>query len=136
MRSMNTPSLDMSTRAVGRRLMLRTAAAAGMLAVVGPMAVRAQPKPRIIPVVARKFTYEPAEITLKLNEPVVFRLTTADVVMGFSVPDFKVRATIIPGQTVDLAMTPARTGEFAFLCDVFCGSGHENMEGTLRVVAG
>jgi cytochrome c oxidase subunit 2 len=126
----------MSTRAVGRRLMLRTAAAAGMLAVVGPMAVRAQPKPRIIPVVARKFTYEPAEITLKLNEPVVFRLTTADVVMGFSVPDFKVRATIIPGQTVDLAMTPVRTGEFAFLCDVFCGSGHENMEGTLRVVAG
>jgi cytochrome c oxidase subunit 2 len=126
----------MSTRAVGRRLMLRAAAAAGMLAVAGPMAVRAQPKPRIIPVVARKFTYEPAEITLKLNEPVVFRLTTADVVMGFSVPDFKVRATIIPGQTVDLAMTPVRTGEFAFLCDVFCGSGHENMEGTLRVVAG
>lgn len=85
--------------------------------------------------VARKFTYEPAEITLKLNEPVVFRLTTADVAMGFSIPDFNERATIIPGQTVDLAMTPTRTGEFVFLCDVFCGSGHENMEGTLRVVA-
>jgi len=26
-------------------------------------------------------------------------------------------------------------GEFIFLCDVFCGSGHENMEGTMRVVA-
>ena len=32
-------------------------------------------------------------------------------------------------------MTPTKTGEFIFLCDVFCGSGHENMEGTLRVMA-
>jgi len=118
-----------------RRLFLRAAAALGVLAFAPRMAVQAQPKPRIIPVVARKFTYEPAEITLKVNEPVIFRLTTADVVMGFSVPDFAARATIIPGQTVDLPMTPTKAGEFVFLCDVFCGSGHENMEGTLRVVA-
>ena len=48
-------------------------------------------KPRVVPIVARKFTYEPAEITLKVNEPVVFQLTTQDVVMGFSLPDFEVR---------------------------------------------
>ena len=119
-----------------RRLLLRAAAAVGLFALAGRSVVRAQPKPRIIPVVARKFTYEPAEITLKLNEPVIFRLTTADVVMGFSVPDFAVRGTVIPGQTIDIAMTPTKVGEFIFLCDVFCGSGHENMEGTLRVVAG
>ena len=122
----------MTTR---RQLLLRCAAAAGLFALAGRIVVQAQTKPRIIPVVARKFTYEPAEITLKLNEPVIFRLTTADVVMGFSVPDFSVRATVIPGQTIDLAMTPTKTGEFIFLCDVFCGSGHENMEGMLRVVA-
>ena len=55
--------------------------------------------------------------------------------MGFSVPDFKVRGTIIPGQKTEVAMTPDKIGEFTFLCDVFCGSGHENMEGTIRVVA-
>jgi cytochrome c oxidase subunit 2 len=32
-------------------------------------------------------------------------------------------------------MTPTRTGEFTFLCDVFWGSGHETMDGTLHVVA-
>jgi cytochrome c oxidase subunit 2 len=117
-------------------LLLRAAAAVGLFALAGRVVVLAQPKPRIIPVVARKFTYEPAEITLKLNEPVIFRLTTADVVMGFSVPDFAARGTVIPGQTIDIAMTPTKVGEFIFLCDVFCGSGHENMEGTLRVVAG
>ena len=118
-----------------RRLLLRAATAAGLLAVAGRIVVQAQPKPRIIPVVARKFTYEPAEITLKLNEPVIFRLTSADVVMGFSVPDFAARGTVIPGQTIDVAITPTKIGEFIFLCDVFCGSGHESMEGTLRVVA-
>ena len=118
-----------------RRMLLRGAAAIGVLALGGRLAVQAQPKPRIIPIVARKFTYDPQEITLKLNEPVIFRLTTLDVVMGFSVPDFGVRGTIIPGQTTEVAMTPTKVGEFTFLCDVFCGSGHENMDGTMKVVA-
>ena len=55
--------------------------------------------------------------------------------MGFSIPDFVTRATIIPGQVTEVAMTPTKVGEFTFLCDVFCGSGHENMDGMLRVVA-
>ena len=118
-----------------RRMLLRAAAAAGLVAASSRIAILAQPKPRIIPMLAKKFTYEPAQVTLKLNEPVVFQLTSADVVMGFSVPDFKVRGTIIPGQTTEVAMTPDKIGEFTFLCDVFCGSGHENMEGTIRVVA-
>jgi cytochrome c oxidase subunit 2 len=118
-----------------RRMLLRASLAVGVAAAAGPLAILAQPKPRIIPIQARKFTYEPAEVTLKLNEPVVFRLTTADVVMGFSVPDFKVRGTIIPGQVTEVAMTPDKVGEFIFLCDVFCGTGHENMEGTIFVVA-
>ena len=118
-----------------RRLLLRAGALVGLAALAGRLVVHAQGKPRVIPIVARKFTYEPAVITLKVNEPVVFQLTTQDVVMGFSVPDFAVRGTIIPGETIEVPMTPTKTGEFIFLCDVFCGSGHENMEGTLRVVA-
>ena len=120
---------------VQRRLLLRVGAMVGLAAVAGRIAVQAQPKPRTIPMTARRFTYEPEEVTLKLNEPVIFRLTTLDVVMGFSVPDFAVRGTIIPGQTTEVAMTPTKTGDFTFLCDVFCGSGHENMDGTLHVVA-
>ena len=118
-----------------RRVLLQAAAGAGLLAATGRMLVMAQAKPRMIPITAKKFEYEPATLTLKLNEPVVFQLKTLDVVMGFSVPDFGVRGTIIPGQVTEVAMTPTKTGEFTFLCDVFCGSGHENMEGTMKVVA-
>jgi len=118
-----------------RRALLQAAGAAGLLVATGRVLVMAQAKPRIIPITAKKFEYEPATLTLKLNEPVVFQLKTLDVVMGFSVPDFGVRGTIIPGQVTEVAMTPTKTGEFTFLCDVFCGSGHENMEGTMKVVA-
>ena len=51
-------------------MLLRAGAAAGLLAGAGGIAVRAQGKPRVIPIEARKFTYEPDEITLKVNEPV------------------------------------------------------------------
>jgi cytochrome c oxidase subunit II len=32
-----------------------------------------------------------------------------------------------------LRLTPDKTGTFTFACDVFCGSGHEDMTGTLIV---
>ena len=54
--------------------------------------------------------------------------------MGFSVPDFGVRADIIPGKVGRLRLTPDKTGTFVFLCDIFCGSGHETMSGTLTVI--
>ena len=119
-----------------RRQLLRIVTALGLSAIGSGIALlHAQPAPRVINVSAHKFTYDPDVITLKVNEPVLFRLTTLDVVMGFSVPDFGVRGTILPGQTTEVAMTPNKTGDFTFLCDVFCGTGHETMEGTLHVIA-
>jgi cytochrome c oxidase subunit 2 len=116
-----------------RRTLLGGIAAAALAAVTGGVALRAFAAERVIPIKARKFTYEPDEIVLKLNEPVILEFTTADVVMGFNAPDFKVRATIIPGQTARVRIVPDKTGTFVFHCDVFCGDGHEDMDGTIRV---
>jgi cytochrome c oxidase subunit 2 len=89
--------------------------------------------PRVIPVVARKFVFMPAEIRVKKGETVTLELTAPEVVMGLNIPDFKVRADIIPGTTSRLTFTPDKAGTFTFLCDVFCGDGHEGMSGTLIV---
>ncbi len=95
----------------------------------------AQPGEQVIKVVARRFTYSPNVITLKKGVPVVLELTTADVLMGFDAPDFNARADIVPGQTTKLRLVPDKVGSFTFLCDIFCGSGHETMSGTINVVA-
>jgi len=28
---------------------------------------------------------------------------------------------------------PDKTGTFTFVCDIFCGTGHEEMDGTIEV---
>jgi len=95
----------------------------------------AQPEEQVIKILARKFTYSPNKLTVKKGVPVVLELTTADVLMGFYVPDFDIRADIVPEQVTRVRLVPDKTGTFTFLCDVFCGSGHETMNGTITVVA-
>lgn len=95
--------------------------------------VAARGAERVIHISARRFTYTPNRIELKIGEPVVFELVTEDIVMGFSIPDFKVRSDIVPGKTMRVALTPDKAGTFVFLCDIFCGEGHENMNGQLVV---
>lgn len=93
----------------------------------------AKPKERVIKVVAKKFTFVPGEIHVAMGETVVFQLTAPEVPMGFSLPDFNQRVDVIPGKVATLRLTPDKTGTFTFLCDLFCGSGHEDMNGTLIV---
>lgn len=90
---------------------------------------------RVIAVTARKFEFSPSVILLKQGETVTLELSTADVFMGFSAPDFGVRADIMPGKTRRVTINATRSGEFHFLCDVFCGSGHEDMSGKIVVKA-
>jgi cytochrome c oxidase subunit II len=88
---------------------------------------------KVIRVTARKFVFTPNEIALKKGEPVVIELSTLDVFMGFNVPELKVRSDIVPGKVMRLSLTPDRAGTFTFLCDVFCGDGHETMSGKIVV---
>jgi cytochrome c oxidase subunit 2 len=103
----------------------------------GTIALRAaaQDDAPVIKILARKFVYSPNKLTLKKGAPVVLELTTADVLMGFFVPDFDIRADIIPGQVTRVRLVPDKIGTFTFLCDVFCGTGHETMNGTITVIA-
>jgi cytochrome c oxidase subunit 2 len=115
-----------------RKLLLSTVTA---LAAGAALSVRSQPAEPVIKIRAYKFSYEPDEIVVKLNQPVVLEFTTSDVPMGFNLPDFALRATIIPGQTSRVRLVPNKAGTFVFHCDVFCGDGHEEMDGTIRVEA-
>ena len=112
-----------------------TVAMSGLLLGAGAIGLRAAtPREKVVKIKARRFTYTPDKITLTKDVPVVLELASADILMGFSVPDFGVRADIIPGKVGRLRLTPDKTGTFVFLCDIFCGSGHETMSGTLTVI--
>ena len=110
--------------------------AAGLAAIAGAaVGARAFAQERVIRVTAKKFEFTPNDIELKKGEPVVLEFTSADVLMGFSLPDFKVRTDIPPGSVTRLRFTPDRVGSFEFVCDNFCGDFHEDMSGKIRVTA-
>lgn len=88
---------------------------------------------RVIKIVAQRFMYTPNEITLKKGETVTLEFRSLDFIHGFKVPDLGVRADLLPGRNTLVHLTPQKSGRFPFLCDNFCGSGHEDMNGIIIV---
>jgi cytochrome c oxidase subunit II len=88
---------------------------------------------RVIKMSVKRFEYAPREIVLKRGVPVVLEISSLDVPHGFNLPDLKVRADIIPGQVTRVRLVPDRAGTFTFRCDVFCGTGHEELDGSITV---
>ena len=91
--------------------------------------------PNEISIAASKFQFTPETVKVKVGQPVTFVLTSFDRIHGFKMPDFGIRAEIVPGQETRVMLTPDKVGSFAFFCDVFCGDGHEDMDGALVVEA-
>ena len=116
---------------------LRIAAAIAVLAagsLVTYAVAQAAPRTKVIKMVSKRFDYAPSHLTLKKGVPVVLELSTRDVFMGFNLPEFNVRADIVPEKVTRVTFVPDKTGTFTFICDVFCGTGHEQMQGTVTVV--
>jgi plastocyanin/Icc-related predicted phosphoesterase len=91
------------------------------------------PTEQVVKITAKRFEYSPREITLKKGVPVTLELTSLDRLHGFSCPDLNIRSDIAPGKVNKVNFTPEKTGSFEFHCDIFCGSGHEQMTGTITV---
>jgi cytochrome c oxidase subunit 2 len=121
-----------------RRSLLRGLGAGLALAAAGASSVKAaaaKAKEKIIKVEAKKFVYTPNRIVLKKGQAVVLEITALDFTHGFKIPDWNIRADLPPGQVTKIPLKPDTVGEFDFLCDNFCGTGHEEMSGKIIVEA-
>ena len=117
-----------------RRAFLRRISLVLAAGVAGGAVVAASPAaPRRIAVKAQKFVFTPSEIRVRKGEAVTFVLTAEDFPHGFSLPDFKLRRDFVPGKPGELNFTADKAGKFHFLCDNFCGEGHDMMSGWLIV---
>lgn len=93
-------------------------------------------EPRVIEVVARRFAFEPAEIEVVAGETVRLLVRSADGPHGFEIRPLKVKKEIPRGNTpVAIEFTPSSPGRFPIACSEYCGQGHDDMKGTLVVVA-
>ena len=90
-------------------------------------------KERVIKLVAQRFSFTPNELKLKKGENVRLEFTSLDFVHGFNVPDMNLRTDLPPDKITTLHLTPEKVGTFDFICDNFCGAGHEDMGGRIIV---
>lgn len=76
-------------------------------------------------------------IEVSKGDLVVLKLTSSDVVHGFSLKDFGVFITegIQPGKVTLVSFRADKVGSFTFSCNAICGDNHKNMQGILVVSA-
>lgn len=120
------------TQAKRRRLLKGALAAAGV-AVLRAAGAQAEAEPRVIEMTARRFAYEPQEIALKAGERVVIAIRSLDFMHGMNLPDLGMRLDLVPGRVTRLNLHPQAPGVIDFVCDNFCGNGHEEMHGRFVV---
>lgn len=85
---------------------------------------------------AFQWGFSPNTIRVKEGTRLMIHLTTRDVAHGFSLAEFDVSETILPGKTTMASFVADKKGTFTFGCDIACGAGHDHMStegGTLVV---
>lgn len=89
--------------------------------------------PHVVVIMAKKFEFAPAVVTLKKGEPVTLQLTSTDRAHGLLVKAFHVDLDVDGGKSTEVTFTPTESGSFSAICDHYCGSGHGNMKMTFVV---
>jgi len=86
-----------------------------------------------IDMIARKWDFNPATITVKEGDKVKLNIKNEDVPHGFRIFEFGVSERLTPGKTTTVEFTADKAGEYTFFCTVPCGKGHSGMNGKLVV---
>lgn len=76
---------------------------------------------------AYKFYYSPDAIAVKRGDIVRITVNNADVIHGIRIPDLGLSGN----ETIEF--TADKAGDFAWYCNVYCGEGHNKMQGRLIV---
>ena len=70
----------------------------------------------------------------RIDRPVVFDLTSIDVVHSFFVPAFRIKQDAVPGLTTRAWFEATEVGEYELACAELCGVAHGLMKGKIIVL--
>ncbi len=83
--------------------------------------------------IAKQWEFEPREIIVNEGDKVKINIKSIDVSHGIAIPEFEINQKINKGEEVSIEFIADKKGEFTFSCNVFCGSGHRDMNGKLII---
>ena len=76
----------------------------------------------------------PAVLHAPANRPVKLIMSSKDVVHSFFVPDFRVKADVVPGRFSTVWFEAKQPGDYQVFCAEYCGKDHSRMLATVRVL--
>jgi cytochrome c oxidase subunit 2 len=97
-----------------------------------------------IHVVARKWMWQfeykngtksLSELVVPVDTPVNLVMSSEDVIHSFYVPNFRLKRDVLPNRYTKVWFNATREGTFQIFCAEFCGDGHSQMLGSVRVVS-
>lgn len=96
----------------------------------------------VIKVTARQwswsFTYpngrQTQELFVPIGRPIRLDLKTLDVLHGFYVPAFRIKADVVPGRDTYTWFEATQLGDFDIQCTVMCGVNHTYMLSKVHVI--
>lgn len=127
--------LEAKERLSSRTRVLRKLVYAGFLSSLIAVSPLAKASPRRVEIKAARYSFAPAEITVKAGEPVDLVLISEDVPHGVRIRELNINIRASKGKPGEVKFTPEKAGTFKGSCSVFCGSGHGKMTLTIHVVA-
>jgi cytochrome c oxidase subunit 2 len=93
----------------------------------------ASPPLKEFEMIAKQWSFEPETIEVDKGDVVKLKITSIDVAHGIYLGEFNVNERLEPNEEVIIHFLADKEGEFPFYCNVGCGAGHSNMDGTLVV---
>lgn len=103
---------------------------------------RVDPQALTIFVKAQQFTWTfeypeygiiSSELHIPVNKQVVLKMTSADVIHSFWVPEFRIKQDVVPGRYTEYRVTPILVGDYKVRCAELCGTSHSYMENAVIV---
>jgi cytochrome c oxidase subunit II len=88
----------------------------------------------IVRVIAQQYSFVPSCIVVPTGTPVVFRVTSPDVIHGFLVAETNVNSMVVPGFVAEVRTRFDKPGEHLMPCHEYCSVGHEGMWARVKVV--
>jgi cytochrome c oxidase subunit II len=69
------------------------------------------------------------ELHVPIGRPVKLIMGSEDVIHSFFIPDFRVKADVVPGRYNTMWFTAAKPGKYHIFCTQYCGTKHSGMIG-------
>jgi cytochrome c oxidase subunit 2 len=85
-------------------------------------------------IVATQFAFVPNCVVLPADREVTLRFASPDVIHGILVTGTNVNTMVVPGYVAQVHTVFRKTGDLLMPCHEFCGLGHSQMLGRVRVV--